>query len=162
MRDYTHDTEYTGAGIYALVNVMDAGIYIGKSGNIQTRFAVHRSNFSRKSATNKMYSHPIEDFIFLVCHKMNDEEFGKYGAIIENLYIRYVQQKWQFKLYNDTERYDIDSVILETLSELVSPGKHLDKAFRSRIGRFSCNITRSSARTRRQLLVDAKMKEEQA
>lgn len=157
-----HYTDYTGAGIYALVNVMDASIYIGKSQNIHTRFQAHRSNFKRKANVNEMYCSPIEDFVFLILYKMNDYEFNKFGAIVENIYIRYIQQRWSFKLYNRTDRYDVDGFILEMLSEQLSPGEHLNNAFSSRIGRFSHSIKASSTRTRKQLLAEIKLREEQA
>lgn len=90
---------YNGAGIYGLYNVMEDKIYIGSSSNIGKRFAQHRANFRAKSDSFPMYKEPIENFVFLVLYKMSDEDYKKYGSMMEQLFIERAKIDWM-PVYN--------------------------------------------------------------
>ena len=93
---------YKGAGIYGLFNVMENKIYIGASSNIAGRFATHKRNFRVKSKTNTMYNEPIENFVFLILDKMKQDEFAKYGDMVEQLFIAQAQRN-NFGVYNQNK-----------------------------------------------------------
>jgi len=96
---------YDGAGIYGLYNVLENKIYIGASNFIRRRFSQHRQNFKQKSGTSPMYKEPLDNFTFLILRKMSDEEFKKYGVIMEMMYI---SQSIEFGMgvYNHMSVYD--------------------------------------------------------
>lgn len=90
---------YSGAGVYGLYNVVENKIYIGISANIEKRFSQHRAYFSCKSKSNPMYSKPIEDFTFLVLDKLSQDEFERFGGILEHLFIIQARRS-KLGLYN--------------------------------------------------------------
>ena len=99
-------SEYNGAGIYGLYNVIDDAIYIGKSRHIATRFSAHRSSFSKKQGSNPMYQEPVEKFVFCVLLKMSDLEFEQYGDLLESVFIIQARDEHHFKIYNSSEAHD--------------------------------------------------------
>lgn len=99
-------SEYNGAGIYGLYNVIDNAIYIGKSKHIATRFSAHRSSFNTKQGNNPMYQNPVENFVFCVLLKMSDLEFEQYGDLLESVFIIQARDYHQFGLYNSSKAND--------------------------------------------------------
>lgn len=93
---------YSGAGIYALYNVMKNKIYIGESTNIEKRFYGHRRNFALKSKTNEMYKEPVDDFAFIVLLELSDDEHAKMGRLLESLFIAKALREG-IKVYNQNK-----------------------------------------------------------
>ena len=107
--------KYHGAGVYALYNVMKNKIYIGISTNIESRFSSHRSNFRTHSESNPMYDEPIDDFAFLILQKMKENEYKKYGSLMEFLFVIQAQ-KSGMEVYNQNKlQKDATNNVLGTL-----------------------------------------------
>lgn len=93
---------YNGAGIYGLYNVVENKIYIGASAHIENRFSQHRSYFSSKHGSNPMYQEPVENFKFLLLDKLSQEEFERFGGVLEHLFIIQAMRS-KLGLYNQNK-----------------------------------------------------------
>ena len=139
---------YKGAGIYGLYNVMENKIYIGASISINGRFKTHISNFSAKSKSSMMYSEPIENFVFLVLQKMTDEEFEKYGALLEHLFIIKAQER-HIGVYNRNKLWkDATADVLGTLKI----DEKLIESIKEKCGRSPTIIGMMSYESRKEVL----------
>ena len=139
---------YSGAGIYGIYNVMENKIYIGASYNIASRFSQHKYCFSVKSKANPMYDKPVEDFVFLVLQKMSNEEFQKYGGIVEHLFIIQAQYKWM-GIYNQN-KLNTDATF-EVLSAIKAESK-LYSAIREELKVRPWTIRYMNEKSRKKLL----------
>ena len=83
MKGSKHYTDYTGAGIYALVNTDDGIAYIGKSQNISKRCTMHRSNFKRKADCAPFYKYESSEYILNLL--VFNAGRNTYSAFIDNL-----------------------------------------------------------------------------
>lgn len=130
MKGSKHYTDYTGAGIYALVNTDDGIAYIGKSQNISNRWATHRSNFKRKADCAPFYKNDINRFHFVILKKMSKEAFEEYGMMEECAFRRYFEEKG-IQLYN-REKYESSEYILNLL--VFNAGRNTYSAFIDNLG----------------------------
>jgi hypothetical protein len=158
MTKIIHDTDYSGAGIYALFNVIENKVYIGRSKNIKQRFASHRSLFANCSKVSPMYSRPISDFVFMVLYEMNDDDYKKIGHIIEVLYI--FEIGCNHKLYNESPKNKVN-LIRAYLAEIFDPAYHFNHQFFKLSHQMPYTLDRASTRRRKEIL-DTCTKEEQA
>ena len=148
-----HSTDYSGCGIYALLDVMNSTIYIGHSNNIKQRFLYHKHRFKIKSNVNPMYSESIDNFVFLVLYKMSEEEHKKFGLIWEELFMVEAIES-NLKLYNRSPRHPGNNIAV-SLQYALHTHKCLDSAVQSTCGRRVNNIYRISEGARKYILAKA-------
>lgn len=138
---------YNGAGIYGLYNVMEDKIYIGSSSDIGKRFSQHRSNFRKKSNTNSMYKEPIENFAFLVLRKMTNEEFEKYGDMMEQLFIERAKMDWM-PVYNKNNTHGAIWSVFHAFDMLDT----IQNEIMEKCGTRRCWIKMRSKKSRREII----------
>ena len=104
----SRNKKYNGAAIYGLFNVMENKIYIGASGRVHNRFIQHRARFRAGNSSIPMYNEPLENFVFMILHKLSDEDYVKFGKVLEILYV-YQAKDLKIDVYNQqltTPMYD--------------------------------------------------------
>lgn len=147
--------EYHGAGIYGLYNVVKDKIYIGASSDIGHRFSSHRSNFRTHSGSNPMYKEPLEHFVFLVLRKMTDEEYAKYGYMMEQLFIERAEMDYM-RVYNKNSRHSAICRVFEAFDMYDTIQDEIRKA----CGTRRCWLKQMNAKSRQDVL--DKMRRENA
>lgn len=147
--------KFTGAGIYGIYNVMENRIYIGKSANIPVRLSQHKSNFATHSDINPMYKEPVDNFIFLVLHKMTKKNYMQFGDLMEDLFISLALRR-NIKLYNINKvRLDVTSSALFAFGIIDSIG---DAIFES-TGTKAYHISQMNKQSRARILQNARKNE---
>lgn len=97
----------------------------------------HVRSFEEKNAAlNPMYADNVEDFAFIVLHKLSNDEFEKYGTILEQIYINEIMQHIQ--LYN-VSTYS-EQHIYNNLLDIFKISDHTNKAFRNALGMYPCML----------------------
>ena len=152
-----HMTAYDGAGIYALYNIVDNKIYIGKASNVKKRFQSHVRAFCSNSKLNAMYSENIDNFTFIILHKLGKQEYEEYGEVLEQLYMIEAKQHY-IELYN-TKIVTNDSYFRYWLQLQFGTESHLRKTVYDRCGMMPYNMQRSVKRRRLELLQVARENE---
>lgn len=93
--------DYDGAGIYAIVNIEDFGVYVGSSRNIRTRAMQHEKAMrDRKHTVADLNQDGANDFLIL-CKTEKDIENWKLRTL-EWLYMLCFKER--FKLYNQAPK----------------------------------------------------------
>lgn len=151
-----HSTDYAGCGIYALLNVIEGKIYIGKSKNIKSRFTAHREKFVSESSSNSMYKEPIDNFVFFVVYKMSEDEYNRFGLILEELYM--VQAKEHFSLYN-LHPYSPGSGVCYSLQDIFETKSTLNTAIKTTCGVRPASFILLSQRSRQEILSERESRE---
>ena len=137
------------AGIYALYNVMENKIYVGQSGYIYERFAAHRTNFRCKSKINEMYQEPLENFVFVILYRMDNDEFRENSNTFESLFITQARV-CGIALYNKAEVYG-DYENYENLVKNIGAKARITNAVKKGCGYPPWGIAQMSMDERRQV-----------
>ena len=146
-----HSTAYKGSGVYALFDVKNAKIYVGKSENIQHRFQTHRNSFQGKSQNLEMYSEPLENFVFVILLKMPENEYKTFGGVMELTYMREAYYMG-LGLYNRRIPANFQDAIAAELSTVTDVRRSISESVKSACGSAPCNILHSKAKYREGLI----------
>lgn len=139
--------KYNGAGVYGLYNVIENKIYIGLSKHIQNRFSQHRMAFRDQSNAAPMYQEPMENFAFVILHKLSNEDFERFGDFVEDLYIIWAKES-KVEVYNRQKVYDDISTLLVYHFDM---DKNFSRAINEGCGRKPWDVRKMKPESRKAL-----------
>lgn len=137
--------DYSGSGIYAIINIEDRRAYIGMTRNIKQRASAHLTQLRNNNHSNyKLQNDSGKELRFVILQELGEESDKRVLEILEISYMIEMRRK-KFELYN-IELMQFNDLRIRIYEMYIHPDcfENTTKAIKSEYGKGALNYTNTA------------------